>query len=66
MGDDEGKKSEKVINRKSGRSIGENNRVRIGDEASGCFGTARRVRQECPLNHLLFKLLIADIEKKGR
>lgn len=65
MGNNGRKRSERGVNRKSGRNIAENNRVKIRDEASGCFGTARRVKQECPLSHLLFNLLIADIEEEG-
>lgn len=39
-------------------------RVRVGESMGENFWMARGVRQGCPLNPLLFNLLMADIERK--
>lgn len=39
-------------------------RVGLGGETEEDFWTARGVRQECPLNSLLFSTLLADLEKE--
>lgn len=40
------------------------NRVRVREKTGECFWTARRMRQDCPLNPLLFNILLADLEKE--
>lgn len=41
-------------------------RVRVRGEMGESFWTARDVRQGCPLNPLLFTLLIVDMEEEMR
>lgn len=40
------------------------NRVRVREKTGECFWTARRMRQDCPLNPLLFNILLADLEEE--
>lgn len=40
------------------------NTVRVQDKVSGWFWTRRGMRQGCPLNPLLFSILIADVEEE--
>lgn len=40
------------------------NTVRVQDKVSGWFWTGRGMRQGCPLNPILFSILIADVEEE--
>lgn len=41
-------------------------RVKVGEKVGDCFWLAREVRQGCPINLMLFNILIADLEEEMR
>lgn len=41
-------------------------RVKVGNEMGESFWTAKGIRQGCPINFLLFSILLADIKEEMR
>jgi len=63
---DERARSEGGTNEENEVGAKGNNEQRIGEEVGDCFWTTRGVKQRCPLNPLLFNILLTDLEEQMR